>query len=401
MNSFKKDSRLTDLALEVKGLARSHENQRRRKLWLDVVNLRPTRPVVNAYLYQDVWAAELSGGGIRSTDPLAREIETQLAFKVWRAANLHDDCPVEAAVRLPAVRPPRTEPLWGLEMDVERTDEKGAYKEIPPIRRYEDIEKLRAPRYEIDLAETADIVERALILTGDVLQVVVKTDELHWGPFEYAVRLRGIGNLLLDVYDAPEFVHRLMGTITDGLISYQKEREAAGGVSADANSFGHVPYDETPPEFRARLKGMWAYIHAQSAASLSPEMYAEFVHPYNCRLAALVGKTYYHGCEDLSKKCRIIKTLPGLRLFHISPWTPAAPVIAELGATVAYEVHSHPTNVIFADSLDDIGNELKRLEVAAKGTSHVLTLADIETFAGHVERIAYWADAAQEIAHSS
>jgi hypothetical protein len=285
-----------------------------------------------------------------------------------------------------------------MEMAVASTHASGAYKEIPSIREYKDIERLRGPRYEIDRGETARIVERAQALTGGALPVVVRTDEMHWGPFEYAVRLRGIENLLFDVYDAPEFVHRLMGAITDGLISYQKEREAAGDVSTAVSGFGHVPYDEAPESLRKRLKGMWAYIHAQSSASLSPEMYAEFVHPSNCRLAELVGRAYYHGCEDLSRKCRTIKTLPNLRLFHISPWTPAEPVISELGSGFAYEIHSHPANVVFGEGRAKIRSELERMEAAAGGTSHVLTLADIETFAGHYDRVAYWADTAREIA---
>ncbi|MHC4712025.1 MAG: uroporphyrinogen decarboxylase family protein [Planctomycetota bacterium] len=401
MNRPETDQRLADLALEVRELAASPEHDRRRKLWADVVNLRTTRPAVNFYMYQSVWAAEIAGDDILSTDPLAREIETQLAFKLWRARHLHDDRPVDPSVRLPAARPPQATPFpWGMEMAVERTDESGSYRERPAIVRYEDIENLRAPFYEIDRAATTSLVEKARALMGDVLPVVVMTDELHWGPFEYAVRLRGIENLLYDVYDAPDFVHRLMDTLTEGMITYQTEREAAGGVSAEADSFGHVPYDEVPEGLQTRLKGMWAYVHAQSAASLSPAMYEEFIHPYNCRLAALVGKTYYHGCEDLSKKCRIIRTLPGLRLFHVSPWTPAEPVISELGAAVAYEVHSHPTNVVFGDSLDGIRNELKRIAAAAKGASHVLTLADVETFAGRFDRIAYWAEAASQIACS-
>jgi len=392
------DSRLTELALELKGIAASPEHARRRKLWADVVNLRTTRAVVNSYLYEDVWAAELAGASVRSGEGFAREIETQLAFKVWRAKNFHDDCPAEPAIRVVASRPAPAAPAWGMEMSVTSTDAAGAYKEVPSIREYKDIEMLRSPGYRIDRAETARIVETAQALTGGVLPVVVRTDEMHWGPFEYAVRLRGIENLLFDVYDAPEFVHRLMGAITGGLVSYEKEREAAGDVSTAVSGFGHVPYDEAPESLRNRLKGMWAYIHAQSAASLSPDMYAEFVHPYNCRLAELVGRVYYHGCEDLSRKCRAIKTLPNLRLFHISPWTPAQPVISEMGGGFAYEMHSHPTNVVFGESRAEIKSELRRMEAAARGTSHVLTLADIETFAGRFERVAYWADAAQEAA---
>jgi len=399
MTTEQADSRLVELAAELKELAASPQHIGRRRLWADFAALKASRPVVNFYMYQSVWEAELAGDTLGSSDPFAREIEAQLAFKLWRAAHLEDDCPAEAAVRITAERPQRAHPFpFGMEMPVERTDDAGSYRVSPPIVDYTDIEKLRAPRYEIDREATAQKVQRVRALIGDTLPVVVMTDELHWGPFEYAVRLRGIGNLLYDVYDSPEFVHRLMGEITDGMISYENEREAAGDVSTDTSPFGHVPYDDAPEGLERRLKGMWAYIHAQSAASLSPGMYEEFIHPYNCRVAELVGRTYYHGCEDLSVKCRSIKTLPGLRLFHISPWTPAAPVLAEMGDGFAYEVHSHPTNVVFGETLEGIETEIKRLEAGVRGVQHVLTLADVETFAGSFDRVAHWARCAQEAA---
>jgi hypothetical protein len=127
---------------------------------------------------------------------------------------------------------------------------------------------------------------------------------------------------------------------------------------------------------------------------LSPSMYAEFIHPCNCRVAETAGWVYYHGCEDLSRKCRIIEGLPNLRLFHISPWTPPEPVIEQLGNRFAYEVHSHPAHVLFDDDPQQVRDELKRRCAAARGASHVLTLADVETFGGHFERTVRWANLA-------
>jgi len=49
----------------------------------------------------------------------------------------------------------------------------------------------------------------------------------------------------------------------------------------------------------------------------------------------------------------------------------------------------------FGGSRAEIRSELERMEAAARRTSHVLTLADIETFAGHYGRAAHWADTAQ------
>ena len=142
----------------------------------------------------------------------------------------------------------------------------------------------------------------------------------------------------------------------------------------------------------------WGYLHAQSAASYGPAMYAEFVQPYNVPIAELFPKVYYHGCEDLSAKCAIIESLPNLRLFHISPWTPPEPVIARMGNRFAYEIHSHPSHVVYDDDPTDVRRELAHRCTAAKGTSYTLTLADVETYGGHFERIIRWAQMAQEAA---
>jgi hypothetical protein len=125
-------------------------------------------------------------------------------------------------------------------------------------------------------------------------------------------------------------------------------------------------------------------------------MYAEFVHPYNARLATLFGRVYYHGCEDLSAKAAIIKDLPNLRLFHVSPWTPVEPVVRVLGDRFALEVHSHPTKVLFEYSAQEMREELRQRHDAAKGTVHVLKLCDVETVGNNWQRLRKWAELARE-----
>ena len=51
----------------------------------------------------------------------------------------------------------------------------------------------------------------------------------------------------------------------------------------------------------------------------------------NLKIAEIFGKVYYHGCEDLTRKARIISRLPHLRRFHISPWSDIGRIQEELG----------------------------------------------------------------------
>jgi hypothetical protein len=99
-------------------------------------------------------------------------------------------------------------------------------------------------------------------LIGDALPVWVWTDEVGSSPVEQAVGLRGIENLLTDVYDRPQRVHDLIRKITDGIISLHAQREAAGDYRARGVQ-GHVPHHVVPPGLERSRKGGWQYVSAQ------------------------------------------------------------------------------------------------------------------------------------------
>lgn len=395
-DSGKPDKCLMDLALEVQAIAQSPEHERRRKLWVDVMALRSTRPIINYYMYRHAWK-ELHRDEMIYREGMPEFIELQLRVKLAQAKEVPDDTPIDPSVYIFPVYPKNRRPLWGIEAKYEHDSATQGRRELPVIETEADVEKITAPTFEVDEAATTASIELASALIGGVLPVWPWTDDVGSSPVEPVVSFRGIENLMLDVYDRPQMVHRMMQKITDGIISVHQQREARGYYRARGLN-GHVPYHPVPAGMEKKLKGSWQYVSAQSAMGLSPEMYAEFIHPYDCRVAHTAGWVYYHGCEDLSQKCEIIQDLPNLRLFHISPWTPPEPVIQRLGNRFAYEIHSHPTHVLYDKDPRSIREELKLRCAVAKGTSHTLTLADVETFAGHFDRIVRWAQIAREIA---
>jgi hypothetical protein len=388
---------LLDLATEVRELAASPEHLARRALWAGLHALRPPRALVSYAMYTHVWEREIADPGAFVYETgLERAIETQLRARLWKARSIADDEPVLPTLWLHMPHPTGDDRLWGVPFRSEQTGHLGAYKPVPSIRDAADLDRIHKPPYEA-LTDQADALrERTLELTGGLLPVKFHTDEVHFGPFEWVVRLRGMDNLLLDVVDRPDLVHALMRKATDGVVAYHLAREAAGAVDAEASWGFHMYWDEYtgPPD---RLSTCWAYVHAQSAASLSPAMYAEFVQPYNAEVAALFGKVYYHGCEDLSAKCRVIRDLPGLRLFHVGPWTPVGPVVECFGRSAALEVHAHPTNVLFAWTPEQTRADIEARHRQAGDTPHVLKLCDIETVGAHAWKLAAWANSAREV----
>ncbi len=393
---------LRDLSRQAVEIAESEEHLWRRRLWMDFHALRPVRTPVSVALYDSVWERDIARpGDIVCPEGLARHIEVRLRAAIWKARNIADDEPLLAEVWLWTPRPAGRSLLWGLPLESRRAGRYGSYKPVPPVTTEADLERMTAPVYEEDANEKQLLREQALELTGGLLSIRFRTDELHYGPFEWAVRLRGMDNLLLDVVDSPGLVHRLMEKVTAGMVSYHLQREAAGAVDAREAWAVHILCDEVPSGLEARLEGSWAYVHAQSAASLSPGMYADFIQPYNERIARLFGRVYYHGCEDLSAKAAIIRRLPNLRLFHVSPWTPVGPVVEALGNGVALEVHSHPVRVLFTDAPEDSRADVERLHREAGGVPHILKLCDVESVPDGGARLSLWARLAREVAESN
>lgn len=392
------DSVLSELAHQVLELANSKEHIARRKLWVDFHALHPSRALVHYAMYDRVWEREIVPPEFfRHKTGLKHQIEAALRAKIWKAENIPDDEPVLPTIWLFTQHPDGEDRLWGVKTENYQTWELGSYKPEPVIQEESDLSFLHYPVYEELKEERIRCCREVSEWVDGILPIKFRSDELHYGPFEWAVRLRGMDHLLYDVYDRPEFVHRLMDFITTGMVQYHKEREAAGAVDAEDTLVLHPVYDEVPFGSGDKLCQSWTYVHAQSSVSLSPAMYEEFVQPYNARIAELFYRVYYHGCEDLSKKCRIIQNLPHLRLFHVSPWTPVEPVVNTLGNRFALEIHSHPTEVLFTDSLDEVKQHLKERHQEAKGVIHNLKLCDVETVEGHADRLKKWAEFAQEI----
>jgi hypothetical protein len=397
------DSVLDELAAELASIAASEENARRRELWLrHFAGERQRKAPVKCSIYtgsQDkVWDRLLPASRIVHRDGLANSLELQLRHRIWKFREIPDDGYVFPTVWVNGRSRPASRDAWGMPIRERRTDDPGgSYKEIAPLVDEGDLAKLAYPEPEPHPEDDAALVAEARGLTGGRLSVKTRYDGMGAHPYEVAVRLRGAEQLLYDVYDRPEFVHRLMDHVTEGLVRYHARREALGMVDAEEPLRWHQPYDSMPAGLERKLKGCWVYVSAQSAASLSPEMYAEFVHRYNARLARLFWKVYYHGCEDLARKAEVIRELPNLVHFHVSPWTSLEAVRPFLeGRGLVLEVHSHPANVLFAFGESEIREELRRLARDAAWAPFDLNLCDVQDIPDAGERLKLWTACARE-----
>jgi len=356
------------------------------------------------------WELMLGKNILKTVSPLAREIEFDLRKRLWMVKNVPDDHIVWPMVTIRAVVSRQAD--WGVPVkwvgiDKDDNNPEHARKIEPPFKNGIENEKILFTNLDIANRETAKLVNHAAELLDGKLSVFVYYENLGFSPFDRAVEFRGIEKLLYDVVDAPEKVKALMGVITDSMILHHRNREEKGWINAYSpdNKYLAVPMRVHAAPVRKdfdqrklRLFDEWAYVSSQTSSGLGPDMYAEFVQPYNEKLAEFFTRktVYYHGCESLDQKASIIKKLPNLRRFHISPWSDIMAIREETEDSFVYEIHDHPGKVFFGMNKKDMKASIKKLVDAAKGAIFDLNLSDIHSVNGNPMLLKDWAEAAQE-----
>ena len=405
---------LNPLVDQIIELSQGPEQEIRKQLWARFNALQPVTKAPVCVTYGGIpapqWDLMFGQNHLRCTDPLARHIEFDLKKRIWVEQNVPDDNVTWPAVLIPAAA--ASPPDWGVPVGWRSPDDELGAKEITaPFADRIELTKLKPPRTEVDEAATQSRVDQASELVGGRLAVHPVYPSLGKAVFDNAVQLRGMERLLTDVIDRPETVHAMMTFITDSVVADHKERERHGWINAPPDPTGRYQMVPTfrhvaaflPADFadrRPMLRDEWAYVTAQMSAGLGPDMYAEFVHRYNCRLAELFvdNTVYYHGCECLDQKIDIIASLPNLRRFHVSPWSSVARAAETFQGAVLLEVHAHPTEVFFATTRDDMRKELVGLLEAADGHPLCLNLSDIHSVADNPDTLRIWTKAAQDMA---
>jgi hypothetical protein len=141
--------------------------------------------------------------------------------------------------------------------------------------------------------------------------------------------LRGLENIMLDMLDNPELIHQLMSILRDGTSTKLDYLEENGLLSLNTDSYvgsGGFGYtDELPAKGSSkehvRTIDMWGFGDSQETGSVSPQMFEEFVFPYQLPLLERFGLNCYGCCEPLDKRWEIVKRIPNLRRVSVSPWS--------------------------------------------------------------------------------
>jgi hypothetical protein len=389
------------LAKQVAVIAASDANKRIIGRWCDVNALRKPdrfpvwcRPVA-------AWGEILPKDSLTCRDDYLRGIEYGLR-QILVKHEIADDSPVEDYFGVDAlfdIDPPN---VWGLDIGRHTTGQAGgAWTYDPPIKEWSDLDKLRLPTFTYNSAGTQQALSKADDLLGDILPVkLVCRHPLDATLCNPATDLRGMTPLMMDLIESPEQVHRLMAHLRDAMLHAMDQVQATGLLTAGSHwpMLTSDPLGEPGPAGNLTWRNCWCLANSQEFDQVSPAMWQEFLLDYQMPILQRFGAVAYGCCENLTKKIDGVLSIPNLRVFVCSAWTHLDTVIERVGRKHVIMWRQKASDVVFPHDTDTLRRQLDEGLRRLQGHSVQVVLRELQTLAGHPDRLHVWTKLAIEAA---
>ena len=395
---------LHDLASKVAELAARPIEREKAKLWTRHNDLEDVRPPIFCDP-ENGWNEIITQDQIRCEKPLFRVWEMALRKEIFWGAEMGDDRVIEPYFNVPYNY---TDTGWGLSEIKIGGDDGGSYVWEAPIGDYEiDFSKLRFPVITVDYGMTHRIVDLAEEILGDILTVRLRG--IWWWTLGMTwdfIRLRGLNNFMLDMYDNPDWVHRMMKFLSDGTQAKLDFLEENGllalnteGSYVGSGGIGwtrQLPQEDFDPE-HVRTIDMWGFAESQETVGVSPEMFAEFIFPYQKPILERFGLNCYGCCEPIDPRWHIVKDIPRLRRVSTSPWADREKMAEMLGKGYIISLKPSPSPLAEPKMEETSVRESLRKDLSAtKGCRLELIMKDNHTLGGNPDHAVRWCQIARE-----
>ena len=393
---------LRRLAGRVAELASRPIESKKRQLWLEHNQLKPTRPLIFCDP-ENGWNEIITPADLECHSQLARQWEMRLRKEVFWGEHLCDDRVTEPIFEVPHIY---TESDWGMHEIRIGGDQGGAYTWESPLKDYADFSSLHFPQISINDPATEQALSLANHVFSGLLRVRLKTDwwwtlGLTWT----LINLRGLTQVMYDLHDHPNDLHRLMAFLRDGMMAKLDFLEQNGllslnndGTYVGSGGFGWT--DELPqPDFNGHVRtcDLWGFAESQETTGISPNMFAEFIFPYQYPLLERFGLNCYGCCEPLDKRWHIVEKLPHLRRISVSPWANIPFMAERLGNRYIFSMKPSPTDLAMPGfDEENIRRKIRRSMQITRACRVEVIMKDNHTLCNDPQRAIRWVRIARE-----
>ncbi len=400
---------IRELVARVAEIAALPVQEEKRALWRKLNGLHPQRPMV--MIDQVCWNEmnindELT---LRCTDKECRGYEEYLRRVLYQWRHFPVDMVVEPFILVCKA----IQNTWfGIECEenvaiTDPTNEVVGHKFINQFDSEDDLQKIRMPKISHDPVET----DRRLAVVHELFDGLLEVRPWGmdvpaslWDPISTWM---GVESALYALVDKPDFMHRLVGRMTEGYLSMLDQLEEQG-LLCEPQSLIHCTgayTDELPvPGYnpqKPRTKDLWTFGLAQMFSTVSPRMFKEFEVDYASRICARFGLVYYGCCESLDGKMNDVRMIPNVRTVSMIPWANEERGAEEIGRDFVYSRKPNPALLAMGSfSPEDVRKSLTETKKICEkhGCPLEIILKDISTVRYQPERLFKWAAVAMEVA---
>jgi len=408
MFSAKDRDILRTLAVRIREISELPIMAERRRQWRAMNDLRSERPMVLVGP-EGAWQEIYATIPLQCEDLTAREQERWVRQTIYQHEHISDDSIVDA---VHTVQP------WTIHGDgygVEFRDattgvQGGAVKHIPPLKNLpDDLGKLRHQTFTVDRHDADRIVQQHQELFGDILTVRASgCSYYYWttGLTITAIAMIGLEEMMMLMVDDPDSLKALMQFLSDDMMSALKQLESLGvlGLNAASNGIGSgnlgwvsdLPASVDQIDGPVKLKHLWGLSESQETVGVSPEMFAEFIWPYQKPLMELFGLTYYGCCEPVETRFQWIRQAKNLRCISVSPWSDVRRCAELYQRDYVLCRKPHPGLVCVAFDEEAIRKDIRETLDVAGELNLAFVLKDTHTISHQPERFGRWVQIVRE-----
>jgi hypothetical protein len=394
---------LKRLAARVAEISASDRMEDIRKEWTRHNKLEAGRPIVLCDP-ENGWNEIITEKQMQCSGVLARRWEMDLRKEIFWGEEMGDDKPVEPFFDVPYTVSPDD---WGVAAEYHKTDSQGSYVWDAPIQDYErDLSRLHAPEFEIDYETTNGCLDIAKDLFEGTLHVRLKgTWWWSLGLTWPAATFRGLEAMFFDFIDHPDGVRELMSILSGGFLKKLDYLQGEGLLSLNndgtyVGSGGYGFTDELPrKDFNGTVRtvDMWGFTESQETVNVSPDMYGEFIFPYEKPIMERFGLTCYGCCEPVHPRWHVVKQHPGLRRVSCSPWADTEKMAENLQDNYIYSMKPAPAAIAEPEpGWNSIRSDLQRKLEITRGCRVEVIMKDNHTIGGRPENVVQWCRIARE-----
>ena len=405
MDMAREESIVRELAKRYMDIALSDRHARMRRRFRDSNDLKIVRPPL---IMEEIPWHEMNMDGeldCLCQDETLRGMEYRLRVQLFREKHFRCDNYIE--------------PVWVIDkassstgigfsiqekrLSVDRANNIVSHEYSDVLADERSLERYHDPVVTAYPEIDARRVARAEEVLKDVMPVELRGGYIYFSPWDQIAMLRGVEPILMDMYDRPEYLHKIMRLFVRGMSREMDQRSALGLYDPRPIALhctpGQVTLPHEPDPAHYTCGDIWFRTMAQMFSSVSPAAHEEFDLQYTIPLASRCAYTYYGCCEPLHDRIDRLKLYPNLRKIGVSPWADVEKSAEMIGGDYVLSRKPNPANVAISTDPELIRREIgETARLCLKyGCPCDITLKDISTVSYKPGNLILWAETASRV----